>query len=349
MKNKIKILFLAGFDNNNSKTEYEKEFNAIQDKLNQRNNSEHFSIKPLFKFTREDLFQAIINEEFNIIHFCGHSTRLGNIYITSSDGKSELIKPQGFAKLLINFKDEIKCVILNSCYSENIAKHLESELDYVISFPEDLENDLAINFSIGFYLALVANNSIKKSFKLSMAFIELKSLHHYPQLGGKDIIEKPQLIPLFGSSEETDELKGKLDSVEGLMQNKEDNLQASKDDVIAYSDYKDITIWIENHKKGLIERIILDNLQDYKKDDKEIFEEEMLFLIEELINSILLETDSVLDFPEILPDYPEPCYKRGFKFIIDTINNLPEKRISQESKEIFYKHCKYLLTQLQFQ
>jgi hypothetical protein len=80
------------------------------------------------------------------------------------------------SQLFSTLKDNIQCVVLNACYSENQAKAIAANIDCVIGMSRSISDSAAISFAAGFYQALGFGRNIKTAFDLGLGQIDLDSL-----------------------------------------------------------------------------------------------------------------------------------------------------------------------------
>ena len=60
-----------------------------------------------------------------------------------------LFPQKNFAKMFYTLRNQIKCVVLNCCYSAKTAKEIGKIVDCVIGFKNDIVNPSAIAFASG--------------------------------------------------------------------------------------------------------------------------------------------------------------------------------------------------------
>ncbi|TVL99947.1 MAG: CHAT domain-containing protein [Candidatus Brocadia sp. WS118] len=131
----------------------------------------------------EDIRRELLYEEPNIVHFSGHSGIKG-IIVEDQSGNAVKVNPEGLSTLFKILADKIICVLLNSCFSESQARAINKHIPYVIGMRENISDEAAIEFSIGFYDSLAASNPltgkmIERAFELGRNAIQLKSLPKY--------------------------------------------------------------------------------------------------------------------------------------------------------------------------
>lgn len=157
-----------------------------------------FEIPPENYWTTPSDIQRLLNKyKPNIVHFCGHG--IGHqkefnkninrdINIAHPNKESSLILTDEFhgaaldvpdsaiVELFKIFKDDIECVILNACSTQQLAEQIHEFIPYVIGTRRDIGNKAAKLFSEGFYRALFNDGGYKKAYDLGCNMINLSKL-----------------------------------------------------------------------------------------------------------------------------------------------------------------------------
>jgi hypothetical protein len=108
-------------------------------------------------------------------------------------GTAKLVSSEALSSLFSLFSEQVKCVLLNACYSEFQAKAISQHVDYVIGMSQAIGDRAAIEFAVGFYTALGAGRSIEFAYQLGCNAIQLDGVpgHSTPLL-----FKKRQVSPL---------------------------------------------------------------------------------------------------------------------------------------------------------
>jgi hypothetical protein len=69
------------------------------------------------------------------------------------------------ASVFETLKDNVRCIVLNACFSLEQAHAINRYIDFVIGMPSSIDDDPAIAFSYGFYLGIANERSIENAFK----------------------------------------------------------------------------------------------------------------------------------------------------------------------------------------
>lgn len=171
----IKILFLGASPIDEVRLRIDEELRDIENGLKMATLREKFDLKSQWAITTKNLQQSMLDESPTIVHFSGHGD-IDGIAVEDSIGNSKLIDTSALGGLFELFSDSIKCVILNSCYSESQAKEISKHIPYVIGMKDSIDDKAALAFSVGFYTALGAGKDIEFAFKMGKVAIRLEGI-----------------------------------------------------------------------------------------------------------------------------------------------------------------------------
>lgn len=178
--NKISILFLAADPTDASRLRLGEEFREIQEKLKQSQKRDRFQLQlPQLSTRPSDITQAMLDSLPQIVHFSGHGASTGELCFENQEGQSQLINLEAIAALFEHFSSQVNCVLLNACYSEEQAKSIAKHIQYVIGMTNEIDDESAIAFAMGFYQALGADQSIEDAYKLGCLQIRLRNIPGY--------------------------------------------------------------------------------------------------------------------------------------------------------------------------
>ena len=82
------------------------------------------------------------------------------------------------------FKNQIRCIVLNACYTEEQAQAIAENIECVVGMSSEISDIAAINFASAFYQALAYGYDVGTAFELGCVQIELENLseHNIPKL-----------------------------------------------------------------------------------------------------------------------------------------------------------------------
>jgi hypothetical protein len=172
----ISILFLSADPTDASRLRLGEELREIQEKLRLAELRERFKLEQRMSVRPTDISQALLDVHPEIVHFSGHGATTGALCFENLVGETFPIEPDALAALFEQFAHQVKCVLLNACYSETQAKAIAKHIEYVIGMNQAIGDEAAIAFAIGFYQALGAGRTIEEAYKLGCVQIRLQSI-----------------------------------------------------------------------------------------------------------------------------------------------------------------------------
>ncbi|MCP4604456.1 MAG: CHAT domain-containing protein [Proteobacteria bacterium] len=170
------ILFLAADPTNATRLRLGEELREIQEKLQLAKLRDQFTLEQRMSVRPADISQALLDVQPEIVHFSGHGANTGELCFENQIGETHPIQPDALAALFEQFATQVKCVLLNACYSQTQANVIAKHIDYVIGMNKTIGDKAAIVFAIGFYQALGAGRTIEEAYKLGCVQIRLQGI-----------------------------------------------------------------------------------------------------------------------------------------------------------------------------
>lgn len=170
-------MFLAANPKDTSQLRLDEEMRGIDQALRQSEFRDDFDIEQNWAVRIVDLQGYLLRHKPNIVHFSGHGSASSEIILEDSSGNSQPISSRALSQLFALLKDNIRCVVLNACYSEQQAKAIAEHIDCVIGMSKAIGDSAAISFAIAFYQALGYGRDIKTAFDLGCLQINLENLN----------------------------------------------------------------------------------------------------------------------------------------------------------------------------
>ena len=180
----IRILFLAANPSDEARLHTGEESRAMDEALQKSKYRDLFDIKFHDAVRPSDLAGLLLRHQPHIVHFSGHGSTSNAITFEDTNGKSQPVSQQAISRLFATLTDNIKCVILNACYSKVQAEAIANHIDCVIGMSTAIEDRSAISFATTFYRALGEGRNIQTAFNLGCVEINLNntSEEDIPQL-----------------------------------------------------------------------------------------------------------------------------------------------------------------------
>lgn len=165
------ILYLAANPRDLRPLRSDDEMRRVKERLQLARNREQYRIEPALAVRFDDISQSLVDHEPTVVHFSGHGDRDGNLYIEDVRGRSTKATPEGLAALFSLHSTTLRCVILNACYSEHLAWKLAPHVGHVVGMRSEIGDAAAVEFSVGFYLALFDGRPIPEAFARGRAHL----------------------------------------------------------------------------------------------------------------------------------------------------------------------------------
>ncbi|MDJ0796628.1 MAG: CHAT domain-containing protein [Calothrix sp. MO_167.B12] len=178
----VKILFLAADPSDAARLRLGQESRDIGERLQLGKEGDKYQLEQRYSVRVGDITQSIFDLEPEIIHFSGHGTEKGELWFENELGKIQPVEADALAAMFELFATQVNCVVLNACYSEIQAQAIAEHIPFVIGMNDEIGDEAAINFAVGFYKALAANRSIEDAYKFGCVEIRLQGIpeHHKP-------------------------------------------------------------------------------------------------------------------------------------------------------------------------
>lgn len=173
-----KILLLTSSPDDQQRLRLGTECREIEDRLRRTTLRRMFDLHPRWAVRPRDLQQSLLEERPAIVHFSGHGSKAGELYLENEFGRSQAVSPEALSKLFEILSRHLRfdCVVLNACYSEIQARAIAQHVPYVVGMSTAIRDDAAIQYSVGFYGTLGEGMPIPDAHELACNSLELMSI-----------------------------------------------------------------------------------------------------------------------------------------------------------------------------
>lgn len=183
------ILFLTANPHGTMPLRLSEEVRDIQRGLERSQHRERFTLEQRSAVTPTDVRRALLDRRPQIVHFSGHG--LGyemppsnldapeGLALEDEAGNTHLVSSDAIASLFSLFKTQIECVVLNACYSVVQAQAIVQHIPFVIGMRREIGDQAAIEFSIGFYDALLAGEPVPVAYQFGCNAIQMAGIPEY--------------------------------------------------------------------------------------------------------------------------------------------------------------------------
>lgn len=173
-----RILILAANPKDTSVIRLDEEVREIDHGLQRAKIRACFSLVSKFAVRPKDIQRAMLDFEPHIVHFCGHGNKEG-IILEDEQGKSKLVESEALATLFKLFSQQVECVILNACYSEQQAMAISKHIKFVIGMNKQIGDKSAITFAVGFFDGIGAGKTIEFAYDLGCNSMQLSGVSEH--------------------------------------------------------------------------------------------------------------------------------------------------------------------------
>lgn len=172
----IRILFLAANPKDTPPLRLGEEIRAIDHALQQGRYRDRFDLEQQWAVRVSDLQGYLLRYQPDIVHFSGHGSPASQIVLEDETGASQPVSAPALSHLFAVLKDNIRCVVLNACYSADQAEAIAASIDCVVGMSDAIGDAAAVQFAAAFYQALAFGRSVRTAFDLGIGQIDLAGL-----------------------------------------------------------------------------------------------------------------------------------------------------------------------------
>lgn len=201
----IKILFLAANPLDTQPLRLDEEMRAIDTALRQGEFRNEFDVRSHWAVRISDVQELLLRHQPHIVHFSGHGSEVSEIILENVDGMGVSVPASALSNLFRVLRDNIRCVILNACYSKAQAEGIADHIDSVVGMTDAITDQASLQFATSFYRALGYGRTVATAFELACNQLDLYDLDeaHKPQLlGNTDPTSVAFVSPIEPESED---------------------------------------------------------------------------------------------------------------------------------------------------
>ena len=171
------ILILASSPTNTARLRLDREMREIDAGLRRAKQREQFTLEQKWAVRPDDLRRALLDYNPQIVHFCGHGAGNQGLVLENDVGEAQFLPTNALANLFKLFANRgVECVVLNACYAEVQAEAISQHINYVMGMSDEISDDAAVKFAIGFYDAVGAGWSYEDAYELGCNAIALEGI-----------------------------------------------------------------------------------------------------------------------------------------------------------------------------
>lgn len=174
-RGRITLLFLAAEPTDAGRIALDEEARDIQQKLRAADHRDAIDFQTRWAVRPDDLLQALNETRPTIVHFSGHGGD-GVIYFKGEDGKARRVTREALKAVFGPFKDDVRLVVLNACYSDEQAEALTGVVECAAGMAAAIGDHAARVFAASFYRAIGFGKSVRNAFDQGVAALMLAGI-----------------------------------------------------------------------------------------------------------------------------------------------------------------------------
>ena len=171
----IKILILTANPSNTDRLQLPQEIREIETEIERSRFRDQFEIINKGAVRVDDLHRALQQYQPAIVHFSGHGAGENGLVLEDNVGQMKLVPNDALVELFRQYRNTIKCVFLNACYSETQAVAIYQQIDCIIGMNRAIGDKTAIHFAPQFYATLAQGCSFQDAFDSAKNVLQLDS------------------------------------------------------------------------------------------------------------------------------------------------------------------------------
>jgi hypothetical protein len=162
----VKILFLAANPSTTTPLQLDHEVREIEKELQRARERHRLELITKWAVRADDLPQYLLEYQPHIVHFSGHGTETSELILEDGQGRPRPLSQTTLLRLFTTLKDNIRVVVLNSCFSRVQAEAITSTIDCAIGMDKEIGDRASVMFAASFYRALGFGRSVETAFEL---------------------------------------------------------------------------------------------------------------------------------------------------------------------------------------
>ena len=198
---KIEILFFAAdplstlANGGADKLSLDEEAREIRERVHAADRRERLDFQSRWAVRTADLTRTLRERRPQVVHFSGHGGSDGLILV-GKDGRAHPVSETALARLFRTYRDDIRLVVLNACFSEPQAKAIADAVGCAIGTRGQISDEAAITFAAEFYSGIACGESVAAAYEGAAALLDLDRIaeEQWPKLLHRDDVDPAALF-----------------------------------------------------------------------------------------------------------------------------------------------------------
>ena len=188
------MLFLAANPLGTSKLALDEEMRLIDEKVYASELRDQLELVTAWAARPDDLLQALNRYHPQVVHFSGHGTQTGELQFVGNDGFPRPVSSQALTSVFKTFKQTVRLIILNACYSKVQAEAILQEIECVVGMNAAIGDIAARTFSASFYRAIGFGGSVQEAFEQGKSALLLEGIN---EASIPELVVRPETDPAY--------------------------------------------------------------------------------------------------------------------------------------------------------
>lgn len=171
----VRILLLSANPDTSHPLELEEEAREIERAWRLGELRDRFELLRYHAVRPTDLEQFLLQHRPHLVHFSGHGDVEG-ICLQGEKGQIQPVPGALLERLFEHFQRDLRCVVLNACFSSLQAPSIARVVDCVVGMSAKITDRAAIRFAGAFHQALSFGRDVQAAFELGRLQIDLADL-----------------------------------------------------------------------------------------------------------------------------------------------------------------------------
>jgi hypothetical protein len=174
----VRVLFLGANPSDTTRLALGREVREIEQRLRAAppDGLRHLELHQEWAVRTVDLQASLLRHRPTIVHFSGHGNNAGEIRLEDELGQARSVDTAALAGVFRAIPGNVRCVVVNSCFSERQASALVEQVDCVVGMTDAIDDSAAIAFATSYYQALAFGESVETAFRAGCNQIQLDGL-----------------------------------------------------------------------------------------------------------------------------------------------------------------------------
>lgn len=165
----MKILIMACAPDPELQPNVLAELAEVVRRLNHSTHGREFEIAYDFQVELDRLTSQLLYHQPTLVHFSGHGGEHGELLFNNGRGGTQADSGDVLEAVVAAMRPQVRCVILNACYSEVQAEAISRHVDFVVGMRGEITGAAAIAFSATFHEAIAFGRTVREAFDLARA------------------------------------------------------------------------------------------------------------------------------------------------------------------------------------